>query len=604
MRPQLLTWLVCTTLGAFNGSAAAAATDVQPGSLPHEKLTSLARDIVYTSAALFPTQATQLGIPGHDGELETPTEQTRSQYIDKLHHWQKQLEEIAPATRTDIGLVDRDDARLLSAQLTSSLNFLLVRKTDRKDYSAGANILINTVFMQLQFLPVAGREGRTAADVNKAWSDLTNRLRKAPRFITASQSLVTDPGHLYGMVGSQELEGAASFFNGALTDAAKAHYAHDARSFARFAAARDATVAAIAQTKAYIDQHVRQWPENFAMGRQAYDEMLRNEQLLPLDSDDVERMAHDELAHGWAEEAWLIAQSKHDNLPLGPASGGGMAPDGAALIDFYRERIADLGRFVTAHDIVTVPAWLGTMNVQETPKFMQPVSPGASMVSPRLLSAENNGYYFITPPTSLAKAAARLDMNQDFDRDRILSTAAHEAMPGHFLQLSIARRHPDFIRKIQSSGVFAEGWAFYGEEMFVRLGLYGNDLDPRLFTARWERVRGARAIVDPKLASGEWTYEQAAEFYSRESGFTPEAARAAAAAIATNPGYYIAYTVGRWQIQQLLAAYIQKTGEQGSLHDFHDRLLSYGCAPLAIVGPELLADLDKPASAVRAAANY
>src|SRR5262249_39657780 len=154
-------------------------------------------------------------------------------------------------------------------------------------------------------------------------------------------------------------------------------------------------------------------------------------------------------------------------------------------------------------------------------------------------------------------AAARLDMNQDFDRDRIISTAAHEAMPGHFLQLSIARRHPDFIRKIQSSGVFAEGWALYGEEMVVRLGPDRHDLDARVFTARWERVRGARAIVDPKLASGEWTYEQAVDFYAHETGFTRQAAAAAVAGIATTPGYFIAYTVGRWQIEQLLSAYLQ-----------------------------------------------
>src|SRR5262249_43913417 len=157
--------------------------------------------------------------------------------------------------------------------------------------------------------------------------------------------------------------------------------------------------------------------------------------------------------------------------------------------------IGELRRFVTEHDLQTIPAWLGTINVQETPRFMQPVSPGASMVPPRLLSEESNGYYFITPPTSLAEAAERLDMNQDFDRDRILSTAAHEVVPGHFMQLSIARRHPDFIRKIQFSSTFAEGWAFYGEEMFVRVGLFGNDLDPRLVVARWERVRGARATV-------------------------------------------------------------------------------------------------------------
>ena len=282
-----------------------------------------------------------------------------------------------------------------------------------------------------------------------------------------------------------------------------------------------------------------------------------------------------------------------------------MAPDGPPLIDFYRDRIAELGRFMTARDVITVPAWLGSINVIETPKFMQPVSPGASMISPRLFSDESNGYYFITPPTSLAEAAARLDMNQDFDRDRILSTAAHEAMPGHFLQLSIARRHPDFIRKMQGSGVFAEGWAFYGEEMFVRLGLYGNDLDARLFTARWERVRGARAIVDPKLASGEWSYEQAADFYSRETGFTPRAARAAAAAVATHARAISSPTPsGAGRSSNCCRSTCRKPAASGSLHDFHDRLLSYGCTPLAIVAPELLADLDKPASAVRAAANY
>jgi hypothetical protein len=45
-------------------------------------------------------------------------------------------------------------------------------------------------------------------------------------------------------------------------------------------------------------------------------------------------------------------------------------------------------------------------------------------------------------------------------------------------------------------------------------------------------------------------------------------------------------------------------GARASLRDFHDRLLSYGTAPFAVVGPELLGDLDKPVETVRAAANY
>jgi uncharacterized protein (DUF885 family) len=235
---------------------------------------------------------------------------------------------------------------------------------------------------------------------------------------------------------------------------------------------------------------------------------------------------------------------------------------------------------------------------------MQPVSPGASMESPRLFAKSTSGYYFITPPESLQAAADRLDMNEDFDRDRILSTAGHEAMPGHFLQLSIARRHSDYIRKIQYSSVFSEGWAFYGEEMFVRLGLFGDDLDARLYVARWERVRGARVVVDVKMASGEWTLAQAATFFEAQTGFTKSASEAAVAGYALRPGYVLAYTVGRLQLEELLAEYQHRMGDKGSLRDFHDRLLSYGSTPFSVVGPELLADLDKPASAVRAVANY
>jgi uncharacterized protein (DUF885 family) len=293
-----------------------------------------------------------------------------------------------------------------------------------------------------------------------------------------------------------------------------------------------------------------------------------------------------------------------DGSPCGGAERRWARPGGAALIDYYRKRIAELSNFVTAQDVVTLPDRLGTMQVIETPAFLLPVSPGASMNPPRLFSASDKGYYYITPPRSLAEAAARLDMNQDFDRDRIISTAAHEAIPGHFMQLSIAKRHPDFVRRIQSSGVFAEGWAYYGEEMFVRLGLYGAHLDGPLVTARWERVRGARAVVDIKLACAEWTYDQAVDFFAAETGFTHDQAEAAVAGIALAPGNVIAYSVGRLQIENLLAEYLQRTAGRGSLHDFHDRLLSYGTTPLAIVRAELLADLDKPASEVRAAANY
>jgi uncharacterized protein (DUF885 family) len=571
---------------------------------PHQQLVSLAQDIIYTTAAVYPMSATHLGIPGHDGELEAPSETFRAAQVERLSAWRGRLDQVAASFDALSPLADRDDERLLRARLTRSLDELLIYQSDRKDYAEAATRLVGVVFIQFQHLPVAGEEGATAADVRRAWLDITRRLAGAPAYLAAARRLVTMPCHLYGVVGSRELAGAPDFLKVALSDAARNQLGAQSRDYGAFMRARDAALAALAHTREYIDAHVAGWPENYAMGRAAYDRMLKEEQLLPFDSRDVERIARDELAHGWAEEAWVQNTAQRRGVALGAASGGGLAPGGAALIDYYRDCIAQLRKFVTEQQVVTVPDWLGTMRIVETPAFLQPVSPGASMNPPRLFSLSTTGYYYITPPKSLAEAAARLDMNEDFDRDRIESTAAHEALPGHFMQLSISRRNPDFVRRIAFDGVFAEGWAFYGEEMFVRLGLFGDDLDARLFVARWERVRGARAVVDPQLASGAWTYQQAAEFFATETGFTHEQAEAAVAGIATRPGYVIAYSIGRLQIENLLAEYQRRKGAAGSLRDFHDRLLSYGTTPLAIVGPELLADLDKPASEVRAAANY
>jgi len=564
----------------------------------YESLQSLARNVTFVWAKRHPLVATGEGIPSEDGLLDTPSLAEDASDLALIRGWKHELAAI-PLSGEPRRV--RDDAALLGAQLVALERQYTVYQNDRKDYSAPGLAIVNAVYTQFLHLPVGVRKGSGATAVRTAWRDLTARLEGAPKYIAAGEKLVTKPGHLQAVVGAEELASVPEFLTGALSDAAKAQLT--ASDFARFVAARDMTLRSLAREKSYIDAHSASWPENFAMGRQAYDRMIQDEQLVPFDSESVQRMGEDELAHGWAETYWVEHLVAEQRTSLGPATGGGLAPGGAALLPYYRAQIATLQRFVTAHHVIDVPSWLGRIEVIETPKFLQPVAPGASMQSPRLFSQETNGFYFITPPTSLAAAAARLDANEDFDRDRILSTAAHEAMPGHFLQLSIARRNPDFIRKIQGSGSFAEGWAYYGEEMFVRLGLYGDDLDARYYTAQWERVRGARAVVDAKLAAGELTEPQAVAYFAEHTGFTKQAAKAAVDGIALSPGYVIAYTVGRQQLELLEHDYFAIMGSRGSLQDFHDRLMCYGTTPLAIVAPELLDDLSKPLKAVQTAAN-
>ena len=155
---------ICASLWSLVPSVAMAA-DVL-----HEKLTSLAQDITYSSAALLPMNATYLGIPNYDAELNVPTEENRAAYIARLKGWQQQLAAISAGMPADAALVDRNDARLLGAQLTAELNSLLVYQTDRKDYGAAANRIVAAIFTQFQHLPVIGQEGASAADRAKAWS--------------------------------------------------------------------------------------------------------------------------------------------------------------------------------------------------------------------------------------------------------------------------------------------------------------------------------------------------------------------------------------------------------------------------------------------------
>ena len=564
-----------------------------------QRIQDLGRTITFEWAKSHPLVATSLGLTDEDGQLDSPSVEENARDLEQIRKWEKEL---AAIPIQGASLVDADDVKLLRAQLIGMERRFTVYKTYEKDPSGPSLAILNAIYVQFLYLPVPGREGATDADLAAAWHKIVQRLDAAPAYITSGNAMVKHPGHLYGVTGAEQLAGAPSLLLGPLTDAAKAQLAAD--RFAKFAKARDATLAAMEKTKQYIDEKAASWPENYAIGRPAYEAMLRDEELLPFNAGDIERMGRDELGHGWAVQVWLENLAAERGTSIGAQTGGGMAPAGAALSDYYRERIRQLRDFVSENRVVDIPAWLGNIRVVETPKFLQPISPGASMNPPLLFSKTETGFYFITPPTSLDEAAKNLDPNEDFDHDRILSTAAHEAMPGHFLQLSIARHHPDFVRKIQSSGEFSEGWAYYGEELFVQLGLYGDDLDARYFTAQWERVRGARAIVDSELASGNWSFDQAVQFFAHETGFLPDQAKAAVAGIALSPGQVVAYTAGRAQLEELLAEFREKKGAGASLKEFHDRLLCYGSTPFSILGPELMADLAKPLAEVRASAGY
>ncbi|HXL24588.1 MAG TPA: DUF885 family protein, partial [Chthoniobacterales bacterium] len=159
----------------------------------------------------------------------------------------------------------------------------------------------------------------------------------------------------------------------------------------------------------------------------------------------------------------------------------------------------------------------------------------------------------------------------------------HEGIPGHFLQLSIAKHLSDEIRRQHEDGVFIEGWALYGEEMLMRTGLYPNNSAAQGQILRLSRYRAARVGVDVNLHTGRWTFEQAVKYFMEAGGLDREAAEGEAAGAASSPTQKISYIIGKWQIMNLLGRYKDRQGNNFGLGQFHDDLIKNGSLPVSVV---------------------
>jgi hypothetical protein len=167
------------------------------------------------------------------------------------------------------------------------------------------------------------------------------------------------------------------------------------------------------------------------------------------------------------------------------------------------------------------------------------------------------------------------------------TTGVHEGVPGHFFQLSLSWRNPDPIRRQYYDSGANEGIGFYAEEMMLQAGLYDDSPRSREIIYSFARLRALRVEVDVKLALGEFTIAQAADYLARTVPMDRKTAEGEAASFASAPGLAIAYEIGKLQIERLLAECRLQMGDKFSLREFHDYVWSNGNVPLALQRWEL-----------------
>ena len=160
-------------------------------------------------------------------------------------------------------------------------------------------------------------------------------------------------------------------------------------------------------------------------------------------------------------------------------------------------------------------------------------------------------------------------------------TAAHEAWPGHHLQIAIAQNVQGVHQatRLAFNSGFTEGWARYAEALAEEMGLYKSQSAP--ITRRAWPARGM--VVDPGLHLYGWTREQVRDYILESRRMGPTEATNAADRIAMLPGQLTAYDSGALEIFALRRQAEAALGERFDIKAFHDRVLEHGNVPLPLM---------------------
>ena len=163
--------------------------------------------------------------------------------------------------------------------------------------------------------------------------------------------------------------------------------------------------------------------------------------------------------------------------------------------------------------------------------------------------------------------------------------AYHEGIPGHHLQIAIARELTG-VPRLMAGGVgytaFSEGWALYAEPLAKEMGFYADPYSDfgRLVAEQW---RAVRLVVDTGLHAKGWTEEQAVQYFLANVPLPEAVARSEVERYITAPGQAVSYKVGMMEIQRLRDEAKAKLGDRFDYRRFHDVVLGVGAQPLPVL---------------------
>lgn len=164
---------------------------------------------------------------------------------------------------------------------------------------------------------------------------------------------------------------------------------------------------------------------------------------------------------------------------------------------------------------------------------------------------------------------------------RMATLTAHEAVPGHHLQIARSQELGSLPQFRRGGGytAFVEGWAVYAETLGREIGLYDDPYS--LFGhLQWQAFRAARLVVDTGIHRLGWSRQQAIDFMVERTGFERGFVTSEVDRYTSGPGQALGYMIGKLKISQLRERASARLGARFDLRRFHNAVIDNGALPL------------------------
>jgi uncharacterized protein (DUF885 family) len=359
----------------------------------------------------------------------------------------------------------------------------------------------------------------------------------------------------------------------------------------RLRAAGARALAALAGFEQYLETRLPLKPAgDYAIGRAAYDRLLKEQYLLDYDADTL-------YAYGRAQFDLTVRELEAVAARIDPAR------TWRQLVEEIKREGPEPERMIAAHQ-----EWVDKARAHVLDKQLVPIPwPERVEVVPRVRYRRKESYYGDFDGASAPGAdgvwVGRWEINPyepewdeetkrqyllEHDWGVIIDTAPHETYAGHHVQGLYQAHNPHALRRQFGISIFGEGWGLYNETLMHETGFFPNDrIHLRQLQLRLWRI--ARVVWDVGLHTRKLSYDECVTLLADGVGFLRWAAELEVDASATDPGYRIGYFMGASEIHRLRDEVRALRGAAFTLSDFHERLLKVGSMPPALMRAGLLA---------------